>query len=64
MDICRPVSQTPGEIKGTIDRAKHLLSIAPSSLADVPLKESDKPGFRRYIKKEPIGVILIIIPWK
>ena len=23
----------------------------------------DKPGFRRYVKKDPLGVVLVIAPW-
>lgn len=41
-----------------------MLNIAESSLADVPLKETDKPGFRRFIKRVPLGVVLVIAPWK
>ncbi len=59
-----PVSQGPGEIRGFLDRANHLLDIASKSLADVTLDDSDKPGFRRYIKRVPLGVILVIAPWK
>ncbi|KZT67542.1 ALDH-like protein [Daedalea quercina L-15889] len=59
----RPVAQTPGEIRGTLERAAYMSSIAESSLADVPLADTDKPGFRRYIKRVPMGVILVIAPW-
>lgn len=62
--IVRPIEQTPGEVRGTIDRAKYMISIAKSSLADVELKDTDKPGFRRYIKRVPLGVVLVIAPWK
>lgn len=60
----RPVSQNVGEIRGTVERAKYMLSIAESSLADVSLQETDKPGFRRFIRRTPLGVVLIIAPWK
>jgi len=63
-DFESPVSQGPGEIRGFLDRANHLLDIASKSLADVTLDDSDKPGFRRYIKRVPLGVILVIAPWK
>ncbi|THG98471.1 hypothetical protein EW026_g3710 [Hermanssonia centrifuga] len=59
----RPVSQVPGEVRGFLDRAQYMLSIAESSLADVSLKDSDKPGFKRYIKRTPLGVVLVIAPW-
>lgn len=41
-----------------------MISIARSSLADVELKDTDKPGFRRFIKRVPLGVVLVIAPWK
>lgn len=59
----RPVSQVLGEIKGLLSRAQYMLSIAESSLTDVSLKDTDTPGFRRYIKRTPLGVVLVIAPW-
>jgi acyl-CoA reductase-like NAD-dependent aldehyde dehydrogenase len=41
-----------------------MVSIADSSLADVSLEDTDKPGFRRFIKRTPLGVVLVIAPWK
>ena len=41
-----------------------MISIAESCLADVSLKDTDKPGFKRYIKRTPLGVVLVIAPWK
>ena len=41
-----------------------MLNIATSSLADVTLEDTDQPGFRRYIKRTPVGVVLVIAPWK
>ncbi|ETW87357.1 hypothetical protein HETIRDRAFT_437877 [Heterobasidion irregulare TC 32-1] len=63
MQMGRPVSQSPGEIRGFLERAKYMISIAESSLADVDLKETDKPGFRRFIRRTPLGVVLVIAPW-
>ncbi|KAG8995023.1 hypothetical protein FRB94_009497 [Tulasnella sp. JGI-2019a] len=59
----RPISQNGGEIRGTLERAKFMISIAKQSLADVELKDTDKPGFRRFIKRCPLGVVLVIAPW-
>ncbi|KIO22534.1 hypothetical protein M407DRAFT_245121 [Tulasnella calospora MUT 4182] len=59
----RPIKQSPGEVRGTVERAKYMISIAKSSLADVELKDTDKPGFRRFIKRVPLGVVLVIAPW-
>ena len=54
----------PGEVRGTLDRADYMLSIAEKSLKDVPLTDTDKPGFRRYIRRDPLGVVLVVAPWK
>lgn len=59
-----PISQGAGEVRGFLDRASYMLSIAASSLADVTLENTDKPGFRRFIKRIPLGVVLVIAPWK
>ncbi|KAI0919779.1 hypothetical protein AcW1_003056 [Taiwanofungus camphoratus] len=63
LQMGRPVSQGAGELKGTLERAEYMLSIAETALADVPLKDTDKPGFRRFIKRTPLGVVLVISPW-
>lgn len=60
----RPISQTPGELRGFIERGRYLLSIAEDALKDIALTDTDKPGFRRYIRRVPHGVALLIIPWK
>ncbi|KAG8746485.1 hypothetical protein FRC10_004925 [Ceratobasidium sp. 414] len=59
----RPVSQNAGEIRGTLERANYMLSIAEKALATVGLEDTDKPGFKRYIKREPLGVVFVIAPW-
>ncbi|KAF7348446.1 putative betaine aldehyde [Mycena venus] len=59
----RPISQGPGEVRGFLERARYMLSIAESSLSDIPLENTDKPGFRRFIKRVPVGVVLVIAPW-
>ena len=59
-----PVAQCPGEVRGTLERAEYMLNIAEKALADVTLEDTDKPGFRRFIKRTPLGVVLVIAPWK
>ena len=44
----------PGEMRGFRERAETMIRLAPEALADV--QASDKPGFRRFIRKEPLGV--------
>lgn len=64
--ICRPISQGAGEIRGFVERASYLLNIAPSALADVVISEPEgvAPSFKRYIRRAPMGVVLIVSPWK
>jgi acyl-CoA reductase-like NAD-dependent aldehyde dehydrogenase len=57
----RPVSQTPGEIRGFEERARYMLEIAPSALAEID--PGPKTGFRRFVRREPLGVVLSIAPW-
>ncbi len=58
----RPVRYTPNEIlRGFQERARHMSSIAGSVLADVAVQPLD--GFTRFLRKEPIGVVLVVAPW-
>jgi acyl-CoA reductase-like NAD-dependent aldehyde dehydrogenase len=57
----RPVSQTPGEIRGFVDRGRTMIRLAPEGLASIV--PGPKPGFNRYITREPLGVVLALAPW-
>jgi acyl-CoA reductase-like NAD-dependent aldehyde dehydrogenase len=58
----RPVSQSPGELKrGFHERALHMCGIAEQTLSDISVPE--KAGFRRFIRREPLGVVLVVAPW-
>lgn len=59
----RPVTQNAGEIRGFLERAEYMLSIAAAALADVSLTDTDKPGSRRFIKRTPLGTVLVVAPW-
>lgn len=61
LSMGRPIDQNINEIRGTLDRAEYLISIASEALAPTVLP--DKPGFKRYIKKVPLGVVFVIAPW-
>ncbi len=56
----RPV-RYGGEKGGTRERADYMVKIAEEALA--PRHHTDRPGFTRYVKPEPLGVVLIIAPW-
>ncbi|CAG8560805.1 10190_t:CDS:2 [Acaulospora colombiana] len=51
----RPIRYTGNEVIGTAERARYMISIAEESLKDVEIVDSDKPEFRRFIRKEPLG---------
>lgn len=57
----RPIRYAAGEINGFVERASHMADIAEQALADIHLPP--KPGFIRFIRREPLGVVLVIAPW-
>jgi len=58
----RPIKYTPFEITGGFqDRAKHMISLAESSLQDIQVVPQQ--GFQRFIRREPLGVVLVLAPW-
>ncbi len=57
----RPVSQAPGEVRGFEERARYMIEAAPRALADIEAEPKD--GFRRFIKREPLGVVAVVAPW-
>lgn len=57
----RPISHSPFEVQGTIDRAKGMLSLAEQSLSNIQV--NGMSGFNRYIKREPLGTIFVIPAW-
>lgn len=64
-EICwqmgRPIRYAAGEIGGLAERGHHMIDIAEFALAAIQLP--DKPGFDRYISREPLGTVLVIAPW-
>jgi len=57
----RPISFAGGEVKGLAERARHMMAIAEPSLAD--LTPAKKAGFRRFIRRTPVGTVFTIAPW-
>jgi acyl-CoA reductase-like NAD-dependent aldehyde dehydrogenase len=57
----RPIRYAAGEVCSFAERAEHMIAIADSALA--PLQQEEKVGFIRYIRHEPVGVVLVIAPW-
>ncbi len=57
----RPIRFGAGEVGGFEERARYMISIAEDALKSVDV--GAKEGFTRYIKREPVGVVLTIAPW-
>ncbi len=56
----RPV-RFGGEKRGVEERSRHMIAIAEESLRPSP--GPDKPGFTRWIAREPLGLVMVIAPW-
>ncbi|OJJ76907.1 hypothetical protein ASPBRDRAFT_140287 [Aspergillus brasiliensis CBS 101740] len=57
----RPIAFSAKEIETFRKRGDHLLNIAEESLKSLP--GTPENGFRRFLKKEPVGPTLIITAW-
>jgi acyl-CoA reductase-like NAD-dependent aldehyde dehydrogenase len=58
----RPVRYGPMEIRrGFAERARYMIDIAPEALKDTSV--APQPGFTRFIRREPVGVVFTIAPW-
>src|ERR1700683_1563539 len=57
----RPIRHAPGEIRGFEERARYMLAIAAAALA--PVDPGEKIGFRRQIKRVPLGIVAVVAPW-
>ncbi len=59
--IGRPIRFAPSEVRGTLERARYMVAAAASALADID--PGPKPGFRRFIRREPLGVVFTVAAW-
>ena len=57
----RPIKYAGGELGGFEERARAMIALAETALA--PLEPAAKDGFRRYVRREPLGIVLTIAPW-
>lgn len=57
----RPIAYTAKEVSTAVMRGEYLLKISEETLKDTD-GEPEK-GFKRYIKKVPLGPVLILFPW-
>jgi acyl-CoA reductase-like NAD-dependent aldehyde dehydrogenase len=58
----RPIRYSPMEIRsGFQERALYMIDIAEAELADIAIEPKD--NFRRFIRRDPIGLVLALMPW-
>jgi len=58
----RPVAYAPNEIRrGFQERALYMAGVAEEALSDIRVEGKD--GFQRFIRHEPLGVVLVVAPW-
>jgi acyl-CoA reductase-like NAD-dependent aldehyde dehydrogenase len=57
----RPIRYGQGEMGGVNARTDYMSDIAADTLAHHMIEDSDK--FRRYLARDPLGVVFIIAPW-
>ncbi len=50
-----------GEFRGFDERTTYMAKIAEDALADIVIE--DNPAFRRFIRRVPHGLVLVIAPW-
>ncbi|HKQ73853.1 MAG TPA: aldehyde dehydrogenase family protein [Blastocatellia bacterium] len=60
--IGRPLAYSPFEIRrGFQERVNYMVEIAERELSDILIEP--KENFRRFIRREPVGVVLVLAPW-
>ncbi|MFZ4794424.1 MAG: aldehyde dehydrogenase family protein [Blastocatellia bacterium] len=60
--IGRPIAYSPFELRrGFNERVQYLSDIAEAELADIAIEP--KENFHRFIRQEPVGVVLVLAPW-
>ncbi len=57
----RPIRYTPFEVDRFEERARMMVRLAPEALKDVV--PDAHTGFTRFIRREPLGVALVLAPW-
>lgn len=58
----RAIAHSPFELtRGFQERGKYMAGIAEAALADIEVERSQ--SFHRFIRREPLGVVLVLAPW-
>jgi acyl-CoA reductase-like NAD-dependent aldehyde dehydrogenase len=57
----RPIHYSANEVRGTLERARYMIDVAPEALADVDAGAKD--DFKRFVRREPLGVVFTVAAW-
>jgi acyl-CoA reductase-like NAD-dependent aldehyde dehydrogenase len=57
----RPIAYTAKEVATAVKRGEYLLKISEDTLKDTPGEAES--GFKRFIRKVPVGPVLILFAW-
>jgi len=57
----RPIAYTAKEITTAAARGEYMLRVSEECLKDTPGEAEE--GFERYIRKMPLGVVLVVFAW-
>jgi acyl-CoA reductase-like NAD-dependent aldehyde dehydrogenase len=57
----RPIRYAANEVRGTLERARYMIDVAPEALADVDAGPKD--GFLRFVRREPLGLVFTVAAW-
>jgi acyl-CoA reductase-like NAD-dependent aldehyde dehydrogenase len=57
----RPIRYAGNEVRGTLERARYMIDVAPEALADLDV--GARAGFTRFIRREPLGVVFTVAAW-
>ena len=60
LQMGRPV-RYGGEVGSFAERVTYMAGIAEEALA--PIVPEPKAGFRRFVRRDPLGLVLVIAPW-
>jgi acyl-CoA reductase-like NAD-dependent aldehyde dehydrogenase len=61
LQMGKPIQQSKNEVRGMIHRAEICCGLTEDALKEISLP--DKYGLKRFIKREPMGVVLDIAAW-
>ncbi|UZE96621.1 aldehyde dehydrogenase family protein [Alkalimarinus alittae] len=61
LQMGRPIQYAAGEVKGVEERGRYMIDVAEFALADQLVEENN--SFNRFIRHEPLGVVVTIAPW-